>query len=127
MPVKRAPKRFSALFACSTLMPPIDSAIWPLISLRRARARVTAGALQRWYRKTITSTAGSRASTISIRRQSRKAMAAMVPIRTMELSRMTNSTCTYSDFTASVSLVTRLTSCPVMARSKKAMGRRSTC
>jgi len=45
----------------------------------------------------------------------------------MTLSSITNSTCTYSDFTASVSLVTRLTSCPVMAPSKKRIGSRSTC
>ena len=44
----------------------------------------------------------------------------------MTLSSITNSTCTYSDFTASVSLVTRLTSWPVMAPSKKRIGSRST-
>ena len=48
------------------------------------------------------------------------------PEPTPAIDAMTKSTCTYSVFTASVSLVTRLTSCPVMAWSKKLMGSRST-
>ncbi len=71
-------------------------------------------------------TAGTRASTTSIRRQSSQAMAIMVPTSTMLESSITNSTWMYRVLTASVSLVTRLTSWPVMARSKKAIGRRST-
>jgi hypothetical protein len=107
-------------------MPPIDSAIWALMSLLSARARVTAGADSRWYSQTMPSTAGTRASTISIRCQFSQAMAIEVPVKTMPLSRITNSTWMYRVLTASVSLVTRETSWPVMARSKKAIGRRST-
>ncbi|CDW74519.1 UNKNOWN [Stylonychia lemnae] len=66
-------------------------------------------------------------STISIKRHSSKAIAVRAPRTTMELSSMTNNTCTYRFLTDSVSFVTRLTSCPVIALSKKAMGRRSTC
>jgi hypothetical protein len=71
-------------------------------------------------------TAGTSSATISISRQSSQAITAIMPTRVMTLSSITNSTCTYSDFTASVSLVTRLTSWPVMAPSKKRIGSRST-
>ena len=103
------------------------SAIWALRSLRSSRLRTTAGADSRWYSATISATAGNSAATTSISRQSSQSIATIVPASTIRLSSITNSTCTYSVFTASVSLVTRLTSWPVIARSKKLIGRRSTC
>ena len=97
-----------------------------MMSLRSARLRVTAGADRRWYSQTIAATAGTSSATINISRQfSQAIITSMLPSIT-RLSSMTNSSCTYSDLTASVSLVTRLTSWPVMARSKNAIGRRST-
>ena len=53
-------------------------------------------------------------------------MATMTPKSTVSPTSTSKSTCVYSRFTASVSLVIRLTSWPVMARSKNAIGRRST-
>ena len=63
-------------------------------------------------------TAGTSSATISIRRQFSSAIVTSIVASMMALSSITNSSCTYSVLTASVSLVTRLTSCPVMARSK---------
>jgi hypothetical protein len=83
-----------ALAACSTGMPEIDSATCAFRSLRSARVRVTAGADSRWYRRTMTITAGTSAATISISRQSSHSMASIAPVSTITLSRMTNSTCT---------------------------------
>lgn len=70
--------------------------------------------------------AGNSSRVTSISRQSSQAIAASAPSTTMLLLRMTNSACTYSALTDSVSLVTRLTSWPVMALSKKAIGSRIT-
>ena len=99
-------------------MPAMDSAAWALMSLRSARVRATAGADSRWYSQTMPATAGISSATISISRQSSSAMATSVVASMITLSSMTNSSCTYSVFTASVSLVMRLTRAPPMARSK---------
>ena len=71
-------------------------------------------------------TAGSKAATISISRQFSSAIVAIIAVSMIALSSITNSSCTYSVLTASVSLVTRLTNWPVIARSKNDIGSRST-
>ena len=69
---------------------------------------------------------GTSSSTISISRQSSHSIATTTPKSTVRPTSISNSTCVYSCLTASVSLVMRLTSWPVMARSKNAIGSRST-
>ena len=71
-------------------------------------------------------TAGTSSATMAIRRQFSSAIVSNIVASMITLSSITNSSCTYSALTASVSLVTRLTSAPVMARSKNAIGSRST-
>ena len=63
-------------------------------------------------------TAGTSSATTSIKRQAKKAIVTSTVASMMPLSSITNISCKYSVLTASVSLVTRLTSWPVMARSK---------
>jgi hypothetical protein len=123
---KRCAKRLATPAACSTGMPEMASAVCALMSLRSARLCATAGADRRWYSHTMATTAGTKVATISISRQSSTAMVTSSAVSVIRLSSITNNSCTYSVFTASVSLVTRLTNCPVMARSKNAIGRRIT-
>ena len=66
----------------------------------------------------MTSTAGTSSKATAIKRQSSSAIAPKVMASMIRLSSITNSICTYSALTASVSLVMRPTNWPLIVRSK---------
>ena len=73
-------------------MPARFSASWALMSLFSARAWATAGPDRRWYSHTMPTMAGASSATMSISRQSKKAMATKAPMTTMPESSITYST-----------------------------------